>query len=374
VVEAYERVWPDVAVPPGETLAETLEARVMTQAELARRMGRPAQAINEIVKGGKALTAETALQLEKVLGTPAHVWTRLEADYRFVQARIAQREELARQVKTARAYPYVAMAKHGWVERAREPVKKVEELQRFFGVASLRQVPKAVAAAFRRSDKVNASAEALAAWLRQGEREAEEVSTGTFDAQGLRQRLPELRGMTLQDPESFEPRLRKLLAEVGVALVIVPHLPRTGANGATRWLRGKAVLQMSLRYRWEDIFWFSLFHELGHVVLHPRGEVFVERDRSPGGQREQEANRFATDQLIPRSAYATFIAKGRRGRISVAAVRHFALEQGIAPSIVVGRLHHDRLVPFSHLNDLRRRLVWADPEETEPKKEDDGTA
>ena len=90
VLASQERIWPDVAIPPGETLAETLDAMGMTQAELARRMGRPAQAIHEIVKGEKTLTAETAFQLEKVLGAPAQLWTRLEADYRFVLARLSR--------------------------------------------------------------------------------------------------------------------------------------------------------------------------------------------------------------------------------------------------------------------------------------------
>ena len=90
------RVWPDVAIPPGETLAETLETLAMTQRELARRMRRPVQAINEIVKGKKAITADTALQLEWVLGTPAHVWLNLQAQYELTMARLAHRRRPAR--------------------------------------------------------------------------------------------------------------------------------------------------------------------------------------------------------------------------------------------------------------------------------------
>ena len=82
------RPWPDVAIPPGETLAETLETLKMSQAELARRAKRPVQAINEIVRGKKEITAETALALEAVLGVPAHVWMRLESDYRLTAARL----------------------------------------------------------------------------------------------------------------------------------------------------------------------------------------------------------------------------------------------------------------------------------------------
>src|SRR5712691_6657850 len=102
------RVWPDIAIPPGELLAETIESLGMSQAELARRAGRPAQAINEIVKGVKEITPETALQFERVLGVPAHIWTRLEADYRFAVARLEDQERLKREVALATRYPYTA--------------------------------------------------------------------------------------------------------------------------------------------------------------------------------------------------------------------------------------------------------------------------
>jgi HTH-type transcriptional regulator/antitoxin HigA len=86
-----KRIWPDVAVPPGETLAEELEARKLSQSELARRMRRPVQAINEIIRGKKAVTAQTALDLEAVLGVRADFWLRLEAAYQLNAARLARR-------------------------------------------------------------------------------------------------------------------------------------------------------------------------------------------------------------------------------------------------------------------------------------------
>lgn len=360
---ATERIWPDLAIPPGEVLAETLEARGMSQADLARRMGRPGQAINEIVQGAKEITAETALQLEKVLGTPAHVWTRLETDYRFIKARLADQEQLKREVPLAKKCPYAAMATWGWMPPTRDRVERVRHLLAFFGVASLRQVRLTSEVAFRRSDKLQVSPEALAAWLRQGEREAHDLKTGPFSEEAVWRLLPELRAMTLQDPETFEPRLKKALAERGVALVLVPHLPRTGAHGATRWLGNRAVVQMSIRYPWEDVFWFSFFHELGHVLLHPRRKVFVEGLREPKDEMEKEADRFASEHLIPSAAYDSFANDHPRHQISAAAVVAFARTQGIAPSIVVGRLQHDHRVPHEQLNGLRRRFEWAKDEE-----------
>src|SRR6266849_5898152 len=164
-METRERIWPDIAIPPGELLAETLEALGMSQADLARRTGRPPQAINEIVQGKKEITPETALQFERVLGTPAHVWVGLEADYRFIKARLEEERCLEAEAGLAAEFPFREMAALGWVQSATKTADRVRELLRFFGVASLNHV-QLPAAVWRRA-KVTASRHALAAWLRQ---------------------------------------------------------------------------------------------------------------------------------------------------------------------------------------------------------------
>ncbi|MFC2006036.1 HigA family addiction module antitoxin [Chloroflexota bacterium] len=88
--------YPDIAIPPGEYLAEEIEARGISQKELSRRMGRPLNAINEIINGKKAITAETALQLEEVMPEiPARFWLNLETDYRLTKALTNKRTKVA---------------------------------------------------------------------------------------------------------------------------------------------------------------------------------------------------------------------------------------------------------------------------------------
>lgn len=349
------RVWPDLAIPPGELLAETLEEIGMTQAELARRAERPPQAINEIVKGVKEITPETALQLERVLGVPAHVWVTLEANYQFNKARLADEEQLHSERPLASKYPYGAMAKHGWVPRTKDPLTRTKALLHFFGVTSFRAVRLTEPVAFRRTPKANASPEALAAWLRQGERVAQTIATKPFREEALRGTIPELRALTARPPGEFQPRAIARLAASGVAFAVVAHLPRTYAQGATRWLKpDKALVQTSIRYKWDDIFWFSLFHEIGHILLHGKDTVFIEYGTDGDNEQEQEANQFACDQLIPPPAYREFLA--RTPVLTKEAVRAFAREQGIAASIVVGRLQHEGRLPYARCNDLRTRF------------------
>ena len=345
--------WSDEALPPGELLADTLAAKGISQTELAKRAGRPVTALNEIIKGKKAITPETALELERVLGTPAYIWLNLERDYQFNKARLEDLRRLDTQVEEARSYPYAAMAKLGWVPQVRDWIERVRVMLSYFGVASLDTVPKMYAVAYRRSTKRDASPQALAAWLRKGEIEASEIETKPFDAQKLKAALPRLRQMTQLHPEKFQRPLCDLCAECGVALVFVPHLPKTHANGAVRWLNKDTVLaQLSVLHKYDDIFWFSLFHELAHPLLHGKKDVFVETTGDQKTKKEQEADDFAADTLIPPEGYAKLAAMPVYSRAAVVA---FAQRLGIAPSVVVGRLQHEGLLQHTHLNGLRRK-------------------
>jgi HTH-type transcriptional regulator/antitoxin HigA len=129
-------------------------------------------------------------------------------------------------------------------------------------------------------------------------------------------------------------------------------------QGATQWIGRKAVIQLSVRYKWADIFWFSLFHELGHLLLHQHKGVFVNPSSGEKSDREREADGFASDALIPQVKYKRFIAT--QTVFLADHVEAFAREVEINPGVVVGRLQHDGLLPHSHLNDLRPRFDIVD--------------
>jgi|CXWL01.1.fsa_nt_gi HTH-type transcriptional regulator/antitoxin HigA len=350
----------DLAIPPGEFLLEVAGDLGISQADLARRMGRPPQAINEIIKGEKMITSETALQLEQVLAVPAHIWTGLEAEYQLVKARHQDIETLEQEVRGLDRFPYRDMARFQWVEKTRDKLKQVQELRRFFGVASLHNLEgvKAYSPAFRQAVKFAASPEALAAWLRRGESEARGIDTRPYDEKKLRAELAILRTLSTYSPKDFLPRLHTVLAQCGVGLVLQKHLPKTYVNGATFWLASdKAVLIMSIRGSWADIFWFSLFHEIGHIVLHDRRHTFLENtaEDPQWKKQEHEADAFARDTLIPPPQYERFVAQRE---LTTATIRAFADNLGIAPGIVVGRLQHDKALAPHQQHGLRVRYQW----------------
>lgn len=349
---------PDIAVPPGETLKESIDALGMTQAELALRMNRPLKTINEIIKGKAAITPQSAVELERVLRAPASFWLRLEMDYQTALARQKEREEIAEDLLLLSHFPYLEMAKLGWVERVADKAARVGELRSFFGVVTLSRIRLVEEAAYRKSRKKQASPEALSAWLRKGELDAQIIETEAFDRDAFLSALNKIRGLTRAPMAEASVRLRALCATSGVAVAFVPHLAETYVNGATRWLTAtKALIQLSIRNRYEDIFWFTFFHECGHILKHGKKACFIDMKGDAPSDEEAEADAFACNMLIPQDQYRSFRALKRFSGDNVV---QFAATVGVSPAIVVGRLQHEALLPPTHLNHLRRQLKWAD--------------
>ncbi len=351
---------PDYISPPGETLLETLDALGMSQAELAGRTGRPRKTINEIIKGKTAITPETALQFERVLGIHASFWNNRERFYSENLARIEEQKRLEKQVKWLKTLPIKAMAKKGWIRSFNNKVQQLMEVLNFFGVSSPEHWDKLICnkiqAALRTSPAFEIDSGALAAWLRKGEIDARHIKCAPYDNGNFRMSLRDVRSLTVEPPEVFQQKMVQLCAESGVAVVFIPELPKTRASGATRWLTPlKALIQLSLRYKTDDQFWFTFFHEAAHILLHGKRDVFLE-GIGADNKREVEANKFASEMLIPAGELNSFI---KSPRITERDIRCFASEIGIAPGIVVGRLQYDRILPYTHLNKLKRQFAWA---------------
>ena len=351
-------VYSDLAIPPGETLADEIAARGMSQTELAVRLGRPVQAVNEIIHGKKAITDDTALGLEKVLGIPAAFWVNLEQNYRMTRARLRERERLQAEEEWLNELPVREMQKRGWIATGRTAQEKVRTLLQFFGVANVSAYRKTTEVlGFRISDNAKLSPGALAAWLRKGELEAQAIETRPFDSTLLLEAAHEARTMTEEQPQIFAPRLTQLFADSGVAFVVVRELPKTGANGVARWLTDrKAVIQLNLRYKWQDIFWFTLFHEICHVLNHSSQKIIID-GTGKNGPLEDEANEWAADFLVPPDAWSDFRSRTAFTKGTIIA---FARRVGISPGIVVGRLQREHRLKYSEMTDLKGRFGWTD--------------
>lgn len=349
VNKSYTEFKPDYAIPPGDTLSDVLESKGMTQQELSIRAGMAPKTINEIIKGKAPISADTALKLESVFGVNASFWLNLEMHYQEDMARIKAKKGLFADIEQAKKFPYAEMAQKGWMSPTRKSEDKASNLRQFFGVASLECLEDMTFAAnFRRYHTPKTSFHALSAWLRKAVLNAEEISTEPFSLKALKGSVPLLRnlakGSSTEFCNHFE-RAQEICGKCGVALTIVPHLHHTAVNGATQWISPvKAVISLSFRYPFWDVFWFSLFHELGHIVKgHSKKEIYVNLNDGDDDFREEEANSFAADTLIPPDFFQKFTSKGD---FSDDAVETFAEEMEISPVIVLGRLCKEQVLSW----------------------------
>lgn len=352
---------PDYALPPGDTLAETLEEIGMTQADLARRTGLSTKHVNQIVAGSAPISPETALGFERVTNVPARFWLNLEAAFRERLARRASLDVRSADVQWARRFPIAALAKRSALRRCSDGAEQLAEVLQFLGVASPAAWDRVIqkeAMAYRKARTGAGEATAQAAWLRIGEIRAGQITTRPYEQARFLSTLEEIRSLTqIVDPAEWLPVLTETCALAGVAVVVEPELPRTGINGVARWLGPeRALVQLSARHRWLDVFWFSFFHEAGHLALHAKRGIFIDghlttKDHDPHVARmEREADEFAARLLIPRRFDAELAT------LSVDQVPAFAERVGIGPWIVLGRLKHDGRLAWNAANHLRPRL------------------
>ena len=351
---------PDWVSPPGDTIVDLIEERGWTQANLAARLGFSHKHVNQLIKGKVPLTEEAALRLGQVLGAGAGFWLAREARYRERMVHLESATRHAAWVPWLDELPVRELMNAGAIPKRRIDAGSrpglVDECLRFFGVASpdeWRTHYVGMECTFRRSRAEQSDVGAISAWLRLGEREAEERDGPSYNRTGFQAALDEIRELTVELPEVFEPQVRALLRRAGVGLVLVPAIPRAHVSGVARWLSPRyPLIQLSLYGKTNDRFWFTFFHEAAHILLHAGDKSSVWLDdatsKPAAGRAEEEANAWAADQLIP-PRDAPELAR----LVTKESVKAFAHRIGIHPGIVVGRLQHDRTISFKQMNDLK---------------------
>lgn len=337
---------------PGDTLAEHLEHVGMSQAELAQRMGRPKKTINEIIKGKAQITPETALQLELVVGIPATFWLNREQNYRLRLAEIDEAERLLDEADWAKRFPVREMLEKEWIVSEEAPGYGQGALLSFFGVANpksyeeyyLRQV---YAPACRMSDAGGSDADAMAAWLRQGERQAEAIQAPAFDKKAFEGVLEEIGALVRRDDAEVFRELTARCLDAGVKVVYTPFLKKAPVQGATRWLKGSPLIQLSNRRDRNDIFWFTFCHEAAHILKHRKNAVFIEGVDHPcdGREMEAEADAFAEKCLLDSDAEREIMESGSYGKEDI---ERYAGRYETHPAIIAGRLAERGVVEQQH--------------------------
>ena len=345
------------ASPPGHTIMTRLDELGVDQETFAEWLDAPQEVVVGLLDGREPITVELARRLSSTVGASVQFWVNRDCQYRDSLVRVETDGWLSE-------LPVDDMAKFGWIRAVQDRPTKAREALDFFGVEDLvawksEYEPLLFRSHMRISDSVRSSAPAVAAWLRKATVEASLVETASWNAEVLSSSLTEMRALTrVKDPDVFLPRLRELLASAGVALAVVPSMPGCPASGAAlRLSPERAMLIVSGRFLADDQFWFTVFHEVGHLLLHESDELVLD---NPGGEdddasvKEQEANSFAADALLPEDVRATVPP----GKLTYRDVVGVARRAGVSAGVVVGQLQFERRIGFEQLNKAKRRYRW----------------
>ena len=350
--------------PPGDSIKKILSERKWTQKELSNRIDVTEKHLSKLIKAEVPLTPDMAEKLSLALGNSPRFWINREAGYRERLKSVEEKELLESEcIKWAEALPLKNLQKCNILPEGRVSSKFISEnikaILSFFGVSShlaWRRTYGQQAIMYRKSSSHSIDENAVISWLRVGEIYAENnTCRNVFDKKKLEKNIGTIRGLTTEPPSLFEPKLKEILEDCGVLLCIVDAFKNTRTSGAVRMKSGMPLIQMSIYGKKNDLFWFTLFHELAHILLHLDKESIFLEDSNTGGAvdiLEQEANDWARSTLIPDDYIAELPLLQ-----SKASIKAFAKKINIHPGIVVGRLHHDGILPFTHCHDLKDTFI-----------------
>ncbi len=343
---------------PGDTIQQILLERGVELLDFSIRIGFSIEKTRKLLHGVEPIDDDTAEKLSQALGASKQFWLSRENDFREAVSRCKHQIDSDVASAWVKSLPVNELRTRGWIDKDSD---RVESCMAFFDIPSLEaweskysKLEKVVA--FRKTNRFPTHTGAVIAWLRRGEILSREISCNKWNREKFLDALIEVRRLTLKkSPKTFLPRLVEICREVGVAVVVAQTPAGCRASGATRFLNSeKAMILLSFRYLSDDHFWFTFFHEAGHLVLHSDDALFIEDGSEATNLEEQEANDFAKDLLIPHELQKELSTL----KITAKEIIRFAQRARISPGVVLGQLQFMGRVKHNWLNNLKRRYSW----------------
>lgn len=294
---------PKTVSHPGQTLIYKIQELEMSVKEFAIRASKPEKTIIAVIKGDSSITPDMAVAFENVTRIPAHFWIARQRKYDEAIAREKMEAKISESIEWAKKFPIAEMIKYGWIRNSKDSKEIVKSLLNYFALSSASAwhnyyMNQQLKVAFRISLSSTKEPYAISAWLRQGDKQAETISLPiNYSDKLLKDNIIKMKQLMIEKPKDWQITLQNICTTCGIKLVYTPPLPKAPINGATRWLSGKyPLIQMSEKQKNYNVFWFSFFHEIGHILLHGKKDIFLENIEYDDKvlTKENEANEFAT--------------------------------------------------------------------------------
>ena len=353
----------DLIIHPGETIADVLEDRGITQAELSSRTGVSSAYVSNVIAGKKGISANFAMGLEYALGVPKSFWLNLQANYEsellemneeqtITDEERSTREDLKDIVKYLRQREMMPLR-----EKKDDSILSLRKVLQISNIANLKEmIP---AGAFRIAANTTVNPNVLGAWIRLCQLIGDDKTVlSKFDKKYTNDLIKEIKNIMCQKDVSIQGSLRDVMVKYGIDFSVVRNFRGAPVQGYISQ-KSDGIYQMVLTIRgaFADIFWFSLFHEIGHIVNGDIGKNFKFLDDGSDYEKERAADLFASNMLLSPESYKMFVQKRD---FSIEAISKYAKSQNVMPYIVIGRLQKEKYLDYRMYSNYKLRYKWGD--------------
>jgi len=342
-----------IAFHPGYYIKEIVDESGLTQEDFAKRLDTTPKNLSLLIRGEQSLSIDIAMKLSRMIGTSVSYWLNLQNAYDALIAEFKSEEELVEERKIFKYFDYKYFRdNYDLPDLPRKIDEQIKRVREYLNVATLSVLTKRDMAVNFRSAMLDIS-EANTVKANTMVQIAANIALKTEAPKFNKKKLEEVAEYALtltRSHKEFVPMLKKAFLDAGVVFVILPNIPGSKINGATKKVGDNILLMVNDRRLNADSFWFTLFHEIGHII---NGDYGISFDKETGEQ-EEVADKYAEDMLIPPEEYERFV---KVNRFDVYAIKSFANRIDRDPGIVLGRLQNDGLVRFDdwEMNELRKK-------------------
>lgn len=348
---------------PGEVLQEKLNKSGMSRKELAIRTSVTEKHISTVINGDRVISTAFARKLGYVFENATY-WLKLQSEYDTDQLRIREENEITQEeIDILKPLHDIIsyFIKQGYMYNNCGESSKVMQLRDFLQISNLTMIPKIpYNAAYRAqlTSNIKVDPYVLFAWQRLCEKKTENLKVNrSVDREALRNNIARIKSLMFSNIESGIQELQHIFADCGIAFQVVQNFRGAPVQGFIKeTVEGRLILCLTIRGKRADRFWFTLFHEIAHILNGDNNIKFVDFNSVPG-KTEELADCFARDTLIPPDEYRKFVLRGNY--TSWESIQSFANAIGVKPFIVLGRLQNDEYIDWSEYTNEIIRYEWA---------------